>query len=78
MMSRPFPLGFPAISVKSHPAGKECADLKKPGKVAVIVGAQWGDEGKVEALSGRERSREAEERESAAEILSAAKEPSRP
>ncbi len=50
----------------------------KRGKTAVIVGAQWGDEGKVETLSGRERGKTAgrAEREPAAEILSAAKEPS--
>ena len=81
MMRRPFLLGFPAIPEKSHLAGKECAGTVKPGrqvkqaKVAVIVGAQWGDEGKVEAPSGRERA--TGEREPAAEILSAVKEPSR-
>jgi len=62
MMNRPFPLGFPVIPVKSHPAGKECANAVKTrpqsgkGKVAVIVGAQWGDEGKgkiVDVLSER-------------------------
>jgi hypothetical protein len=52
-------------------------------KVVVVVGAQWGDEGKVEALGGRERSGVPDarffalgcKREPAAEILSEAKEP---
>jgi hypothetical protein len=44
------------------------------GRAAVIVGAQWGDEGKLRRLAGVSESAAADEREPAAEILSEAKE----